>query len=76
MKANQLLYWMSHLGEGTWESFKNAVKNLAEPEEREEDILQDLIRKTRFRFSDIGSVDFSVEKRRRWHYFSSPFLSP
>jgi hypothetical protein len=66
MKANQLLYWMSHLGEGTWESFKNAVQELAEPEEKEEDILRILIRRTRFRLSDIGSVDFSVKKRLRW----------
>jgi hypothetical protein len=66
MKANQLLYWMSHLGDGTWESFKNAVGELAEPDEKQEDKLQDLVRRTRFRFSDIGSVDFSTEKRRRW----------
>ena len=57
---------MSHLGEGTWESFKNAVHELADPEEKEEDILRNLIRQTRFRLSDIGSVDFLVEKRRRW----------
>jgi hypothetical protein len=66
MKANQLLYWMSHLGDGTWESFTNAVTELAEPNEKQEDKLPDLIRRTRFRFSDIGSVDFSTEKRRRW----------
>jgi hypothetical protein len=66
MKGNELLYWMSHLGEGTWESFKNAVAQLAEPDEKKEEVLGDLITRTRFRLSDIGSVTFSADKRRRW----------
>ena len=66
MKANELLYWMSHLGEGTWESFKNAVAQLAQLEERQEEVLDHLITRTRFRFSDIGSVTFSADNRRRW----------
>jgi hypothetical protein len=66
MKANELLYWMSHLGEGTWESFKNAVVQLAEAHEKEEHVLSDLITRTRFRLSDIGCVTFATDNRRRW----------
>jgi hypothetical protein len=66
MKGNELLYWMSHLGEGTWESFKNAVAQLAQPDERLEEVLGDLVTRTRFRLSDIGSVTFSADNRRRW----------
>jgi hypothetical protein len=66
MKANELLYWMSHLGEGTWESFKNAVAQLAQPDERREEVLDRLITRTRFRLSDIGSVTFSADQRRHW----------
>lgn len=66
MKGNELLYWMSHLGEGTWESFKNAVAELAQPDERREEVLGDLVTRTRFRLSDIGSVTFSADQRRRW----------
>ena len=61
MKGNELLYWMSHLGEGTWESFKNAVDQLAQPDEKREEVLRDLVTRTRFRLSDIGCVTFSAE---------------
>lgn len=66
MNGNQLLYWLSHLGEGTWQSFSKAIERLAEPHEQEEDFLRSLRSKVRFGLSEIGSVDFFPEKGRRW----------
>jgi len=37
MNGNQLLYWLSHLGEGTWESFSKSIEQLAELQEQQED---------------------------------------
>jgi hypothetical protein len=66
MNGNALLFWMSHLGEGTWEAFSKAVCELADEGERDGGNLSKLIRRTRYRLSDIGDVDFFPEKRRRW----------
>ena len=66
MSGNKLVYWLGHLGEGTWEAFRKAVEQLAEPKEHEDDALPRLIRTLRFRLSDLGFLDFLLDKRKRW----------
>jgi hypothetical protein len=66
MNCNQLLFWLSHLGEGTWDAYSKAVHELAEEDEKDGEKLSILIKRTRYRLSDIGSVDFFPEKRKRW----------
>ena len=63
MDANKLLHWMSHLGEGSWDSFRKAVEDLsvADGNTSTRDAVQ-----MRFRFSELGDIDFFPEKRRRW----------
>lgn len=64
MDANKLLYWLSHLGEGSWDSFRKAVQELSvrdgSPSERDAAV------QMRFRLSELGDVDFFPEMRRRW----------
>src|SRR5262245_6967721 len=66
MNGNQLIYWLSYLGEGTWELFRRAVAQLAEPSEREEPLLLKLTNTLYYRLSDLGFVDFFPNRRRRW----------
>jgi hypothetical protein len=75
MNGNQLLYWLSHLGEGTWESFSKSIEQLAELQEQQEDFLHNLKARVRFGLSEIGSVDFFPEKRRRWQVIEPIFAS-
>jgi hypothetical protein len=69
MSFNTLLYWMTHLGEGSWESFRKAVLEMA-PEQAES---RDLCRNLRLHLSELGHVDFFVDKSRRWRV-RSPIL--
>lgn len=62
MNWDVLLHWMTHLGEGSWEAFKDAVTRFA-PEDSDCD---DLVLDLRFHLSDLGHVDFFVEGSRRW----------
>jgi hypothetical protein len=67
MDGNTLIYWMSHLGEGSWQAFSRAVIQLDQRADQEdEESVRKLVQSTRFRFSEIGSVDFIPEKNRRW----------
>ena len=66
MKGNDLLFWLSHLGEGTWDTYRNAVFELCDESEQTGEAYADLVHRTRYRLSDIGAVDFFPEKRRRW----------
>ncbi len=62
MNWNVLLHWMTHLGEGSWDGFKDAVARLAPQEEQLDDVLVRL----RLYLSDMGHVDFFVGGSRRW----------
>lgn len=62
MNWDVLLHWMTHLGEGSWETFKNAVARLAPDNGDRDGLVLDL----RFHLSDLGHVDFFVEGSRRW----------
>jgi hypothetical protein len=75
MDGNTLHYLLSHLGEGSWQTFARAVAELAIDEARNEDEMRSLIRSTRFRLSDTGSVDFIADKRRRWQVLPPVFAS-
>ncbi len=66
MSGNKLVFWLSHLGEGTWETFRKAVEQLAEPQEKEENVLSKLTKALRFRLSDLGFLDFFPQERKRW----------
>lgn len=66
MSGNKLVFWLSHLGEGTWETFRKAVEQLAEQQEKEETVLSKLTKSLRFRLSDLGFLDFFPQKRKRW----------
>ncbi len=69
MNFDVLLYWMTHLGEGSWGSFRKAVRELA-PEQAES---SDLFRNLRLHLSELGHVDFFVDKSQRWRV-QSPIL--
>ncbi|HXG98431.1 MAG TPA: hypothetical protein VNJ06_15110 [Gemmatimonadales bacterium] len=57
-----LLEWMTQLGSGAWEAFREAVVELAQGDFDE----QTLVRSLRITFSDLGHVDFFVQGSRRW----------
>jgi hypothetical protein len=59
---NMLLYWMSDLGEGSWDRFRNVVAELAADGQD----LSQLRRTLRVRLSDFGHVDFFVGDSSRW----------
>ncbi len=69
MNFDVLLYWMTHLGEGSWVSFRKAVRELA-PEQAES---SDLCRNLQIHLSELGHVDFFVDESRRWKV-RSPIL--
>lgn len=72
MDANKLLHWLSHLGEGTWDSFRHAVEELSASENGAG--AGDDPMPMRFRLSELGDIDFFPEKRRRWQIVP-PFLA-
>lgn len=66
MKWDVLLYWMAHVGHGSWASFKRAVANL----EHHEDPRLTALR-LRARFSDLGIAEFFVGGTARWQTFQT-----
>jgi hypothetical protein len=62
MNWDVLLHWMTHLGEGSWEAFQDAVTRLA-PEDADSN---DLVVALRFHLSDLAHVDFFTGGSRRW----------
>jgi hypothetical protein len=62
MKWDVLLHWMTHLGEGSWSSFRAAVAKLADTEADVDEICPRL----RVVFSDLGHADFFVDDSQRW----------
>lgn len=62
MTWDLLLQWMTHLGEGSWEGFRDAIERLA-PDDQDSG---GLLRRLRLELSDMGHADFFVEGTRRW----------
>ena len=60
MNGNLLLYWMSHLGEGSWSRFADALKELDPDADHER-----LRKKLPISLSDFALVDFS-RATRKW----------
>ncbi len=69
MNFDSLLYWMTHLGEGSWGSFRKAVQGLT-PEPND---LSALCRNLRIHLSELGYADFFVDKSQKWRV-RSPIL--
>lgn len=59
---NMLLYWMSDLGEGSWDRFRKVVTELANDGQD----LSQLRRTLRVRLSDLGHANFFVADSSRW----------
>ncbi len=62
MTADLLLYWMAHLGEGSWDAFRGAIGRLA-PDGAD---LAEIARGQRIFLSDLGYADFFIESSQRW----------
>jgi len=59
---NMLLYWMSNVGEGSWDRFRNVVAELADVDVDHSRLLRSL----RISLSDLGVVDFFIAGSPRW----------
>lgn len=70
MKWDPVIHWMSHVGEGSWASFKRAVLSLAGPS----DDAAAEVRRLRMRLSDLGYAEFFVGAAGRWRAFK-PLLA-
>ena len=62
MDSDLLLYWMSQTGDASWDGFRRAVEELANPDTD----LSDLCRYLRVVLSDLACVDFFVGGTQRW----------
>ncbi len=60
-----LLEWMTNLGSGAWEGFREAVVELGSDEIAHDELA--LLRTLRITLSDLGHADFFVSGSRRWH---------
>ncbi len=62
MNCDLLLTWMTHLGEGSWMSFRKAAEEIAggDPDPLE------LSRALRVGLSDLGFTEFFVDGTQRW----------
>ncbi len=67
MSSDLLLYWMSHLGEGSWAGFRRAVAQLAQDSADH----AGLARRRRVALSDLGHAEFFVNDTQRWHALPS-----
>lgn len=67
MNGNDFIHWLSALGEGGWDAFRQGVRELAGGaiQENEAELLR-LAATARFRLSEEGSVEFSKDGRKRW----------
>ena len=64
MNSDRLLEWMTHVGSGPWDAFRDAVDEVDKVTERENPLT--LYRTLRIALSDLGHVDFFVGGSRRW----------
>ena len=64
VNADRLLEWMTHVGSGPWDAFRDAVDEVDDVIEREDP--HAWYRTLRIAMSDLGHVDFFVGGSRRW----------
>ena len=64
VKWDRLIEWMTHVGSGPWEAFRQTVDEL--DERLDDDDRQVLYRSLRIVLSDLGHADFFVGGSRRW----------
>ena len=64
MNTDRLLEWMTHVGSGSWDAFRDATDEVDEIVEREDP--QAWYRTLRIAMSDMGHADFFVGGSRRW----------
>ena len=64
VSRDRLLEWMTHLGSGSWDAFREAVHVLDDGEIADD--AHKLYRAVRIAFSDLGYADFFVDGSRRW----------
>jgi hypothetical protein len=65
MNWDVLLHWMTHLSEGSWDGFKEAVARMADREQDVHELQIDL----RSHMSDMAYAEFFVDGLRRWRVF-------
>ena len=63
MKWDRLLQWMTHIGSGPWDAFRQGVDELDESSSADR---HQLYRDLRIALSDLGHADFFVGGSRRW----------
>ncbi|HUP60657.1 MAG TPA: hypothetical protein VNA69_09595 [Thermoanaerobaculia bacterium] len=59
MNGDTILHWMTHLAEGSWQAFKDAVALMSNDTSAE-------ATQIRYHLSGFGHVDFFVDGSRRW----------
>ena len=64
MNSDRLLEWMTHVGSGPWDAFRDAVDEVDDATECEDP--HAWYRTLRIALSDLGHVDFFVGGSRRW----------
>lgn len=64
MKWDRLLEWMTHVGSGPWDAFRDAVDELDGGSDEDR---RTLYRSLRIALSDLGHADFFIGGSRRWH---------
>jgi hypothetical protein len=62
MYNDQLLAWMTHMGEGSWPGFRKAAEEIFGSDR---DPL-DLCRSLRVELSDLGFADFFIDGTQQW----------
>ena len=70
MNWDRLLFWMTHVGEASWTTFKNAVASSGDDEADG----AEMARVLRNSFSDLGFADFFVAGSQRWR-INPPLLA-
>ncbi len=61
MNGDALLYWLSHLGSGTWSRFRNATAELIGPDDENQSVWS-----LKHTLTDLGHVDFFVNNSQHW----------
>lgn len=70
MKWDPLIHWMSHVGEGSWASFKRMIVSICVAGD---DVAAE-VRRLRSRLSDLGYAEFFIGPSGRWRVFK-PLLA-
>ena len=62
MNADVVLHWMTHIGEGSWSTFRSAVTKIFGSDAD----IDALCRQLRVVLSDLGHADFFVNESQHW----------